>query len=396
MPRRKNTQNSHHGCLQCKRRGVKCDERRPQCAKCKDRLEACQYASSGSWLWTAPAAAQHRPTQYSQVEFCSPLSPSDYNITDAPRMIHTSPVSTGDTEDLCSRLLVHWKTTTAPSISRNNSDLQIWQTVVPSEAKSNLCLQHGIFAVSAIHLALINPQDTGRVKWIKVAEQHQSTAISLFTHTMEDRNNSPDLSNFLLSSLLVGFAFAFPLAVSGPSQEISDPLGEIIQIIFLVKSTMKFSAPLLTDTMTDEMTLLTYVEESNPSLSDSSRSAISKLYELNNTRISKVDQNTFRLTVHLLENLFANLDSGAEPVSKAFMWISELDSQFSDLLDAREPFALVIFAHYCVVLHRLRWLWWISSWGQRVLSVIGRELDSEWKPLIAWSLQATGLEGLAT
>ncbi|CAG8295046.1 unnamed protein product [Penicillium salamii] len=396
MPRRKNTRNSHHGCLQCKRRGVKCDERRPQCTKCEDRLEACQYESSGSWLWTVPAAAQHKPTQYSEVEFCSPLSSSDYNVTDASRMVHISPVFTGDTEDLCSRLFVHWKTTTAPSISRNNSDLQIWQTVVPNEAKSNRCLLHGIFAVSAIHLALINPQDTDRAKWIKVAEEHQSTAIGLFTSTMEDRDKSSDVSNFLLSSLLIGFAFAFPVAVSGPSQEISDPLGELLQIISLVKSTMRFSAPLLTDTMTKEMIMLTYVEDSSPTLSDSSRSAILKLYELINTSVSNVDQNAFRSTIHPLEHLFATLDSGAEPVSKAFMWISELDSWYLDLLNARHTFALVIFAHYCVVLHRLRWLWWISSWGQRVLSVLSRELDSEWKPLIAWSLQATGLEGLGT
>ncbi|CAI7601738.1 unnamed protein product [Penicillium bialowiezense] len=369
-----------------------CDEKRPKCKKCEDRMQDCRYESSGSFHWTMPAAAEHSSTQYQEIMFQSNLSPSDMKLPQRnkePSPVEVSAGTTGDRDNLHSRLLVHWKTATAPSISRNDPDLQIWQIFLPKEATSNPCLSHGIFAVSAIHIALLNPQDSDRELWIQVAEEHQSKAINLFTYLMQNKEESQQIGNFLLSS----FAFAFPLAVSEPIHDMSDPLGEIIQIITLVKSTMSFSAPLLMHAKTEEMSRLTYVEDSSPSLSDSSRSAILSLYEVSNTQIlNHDDRQAFQATIHLLEDLFANIDNGAEPVSKTFMWISELPSRFADLLDARHPFALVIFGHYCVVLHQLRWLWWISSWGHRLLHPISRTLESAWKPHIAWPLHMTDIE----
>jgi hypothetical protein len=80
-------------------------------------------------------------------------------------------------------------------------------------------------------------------------------------------------------------AFAFPLAYSVPVPELSAPLEEMVQIIGFAKSTMKFSAPILTGVKSEEMRQLTQVEETRPSLSGRSCSAISALYDLNTTRI---------------------------------------------------------------------------------------------------------------
>ncbi|KAK9854904.1 NADH-ubiquinone oxidoreductase subunit B [Penicillium brevicompactum] len=325
MPRQ-NSRVSHHGCLQCKRRSVKCDEKRPKCKRCEDRLQECQYDPFSSSLWAVSAAAEHTSTQYQEVMFHSNLSPSDMNSIKRSRegsSILSSVGAARNGDDLDSLLLGHWKTATAPSISRNDADLEIWQTLLPNEATSNPCLSHGISAVSAIHIALANPQGSDLKQWIQVAEDHQSKAINLFMHLMQDKKQPPQLEDFLLSSLLIPFAFAFPLAASGPTHNISDPIGEIVQITKLVKSTMSFSAPLLMHTKTEEMSRLTYIEESNPSLSDSSRSAISKLYELNSIqRLNQEEHQAFQSTVHLLKDLFANIDNGAEPVSKTFMWIT--------------------------------------------------------------------------
>lgn len=328
--------------------------------------------------------------------FHSNLSPSDMNPIKRSRegsSILSSVGAARNGDDVDSLLLGHWKTATAPSISRNDADLEIWQTLLPNEATSNPCLSHGISAVSAIHIALANPQGSDLKQWIQVAEDHQSKAINLFMHLMQDKKQPPQLGDFLLSSLLIGFAFAFPLAASGPTHNISDPIGEIVQITKLVKSTMSFSAPLLMHTKTEEMSRLTYIEESNPSLSDSSRSALSKLYDLNSIqRLNQEEHQAFQSTIHLLKDLFANIDNGAEPVSKTFMWISEIPSQFADLLDIRHPFALVIFAHYCVALDQLRWLWWISSWGHRLIRQISCSLDPTWRIHIAWVLNTTGTD----
>ncbi|KAL3482585.1 hypothetical protein BJX62DRAFT_112375 [Aspergillus germanicus] len=393
MPRHRPLRNSRHGCLQCKRRGVKCDEKRPTCSKCESRLDACQYGATGPWIWTEPAVPGQSCKDHLGMASASRPSKRDfYAVGKASGAISPS-LSTGGLDSAHLRLLLNWTTATALTISRNDVDRPIWQTLVPREAVSNPCLLHGIFAVSALHLALVaHTQDHERKQWISTAEYHQSAAISLFTHRIEKTYQVQHIGSFAISSLLIGWAFAFPLAVSGPDDGPSDPLGEMLQIFTFIKSTMEFSSPILTGPKSAEMRQLTYIEGIDPGrgLSGFSCLAISALYGLNATRILDwQDNRAFHQSINMLKDLFANIDSGAEPVSKTFMWISETPARFHHLLHQRHPFAFVILAHYCVALHHLRRAWWISSWGQNVLSMINRILSPEWRPFMEWALDVT-------
>lgn len=282
---------------------------------------------------------------------------------------------------------------TAPSISRNDSDRWIWQTLAPCEASSSQPLLHGVLAVTAIHIALTgSPQHDQREKLIGIAEYHQSEAIDLFTSVFEETSQPKHIRGFLLSSLLIGFAFAFPLAVAGSASKLLDPLEEFVEIIRLIRSTMNFSAPILTDTKSDELSQLTHVEATNSVLMGASCSAIVKLHELNVIHIlDPMDRQAFHQTISQLGEALACIDSGVEPVAKAFIWMSEFPSRFHELLLQHHSFALVVLGHYCVAIHRLRWLWWISSWGERVLVAIKEVLDPEWAPSLKWALEMTGL-----
>ncbi|KOC14658.1 hypothetical protein AFLA70_74g003281 [Aspergillus flavus AF70] len=39
---------SRHGCFQCKRRSIKCDEKRPQCSNCENRRDILSLHHSWS------------------------------------------------------------------------------------------------------------------------------------------------------------------------------------------------------------------------------------------------------------------------------------------------------------------------------------------------------------
>ncbi|KAJ5082368.1 NADH-ubiquinone oxidoreductase subunit B [Penicillium argentinense] len=94
-------------------------------------------------------------------------------------------------------------------------------------------------------------------KYIKAAEYHQSKAINSFTCTSELKAQEQVIGSFAFSSLLISFAFAFPLAVPASTPKSSDPLDEIIQITTLARSMMNFSTPLLTGSKSDEIGQLT-------------------------------------------------------------------------------------------------------------------------------------------
>lgn len=81
---------------------------------------------------------------------------------------------------------------------------------------------------------------------------------------------------------------------------------------------------------------------------------------------------------------------GGEPKVFAFCWTFRVPSEFLELLEERQPFALTVLAHYAVVLHNLKDSWWMGDWGTRILSAIGDQLDPDWRALIGWAVDATG------
>lgn len=143
-----------------------------------------------------------------------------------------------------------------------------------------------------------------------------------------------------------------------------------------------------------ELGQLTHVKETNSGLLEMSHSVLSVVYKLNATRIlEKPDFQVYQEAISLLENLFAHIDNGAEPVSNVSVWICEFPGQLYCLLHQGQPFALIILAHYCVLLRLVRSIWWISAWAQRVIIAINRTLDPAWRLFIEWALHTTCLEG---
>jgi hypothetical protein len=112
----------------------------------------------------------------------------------------------------------------------------VWQRVIPQRALSCPYLLHGIFAVSALHLALSSdcPEKEQQVL-IEDAEHHQSEAIRMFTEIGDQLGPSENVESFALSSLLIGSAFAFPLAVATRCRTRASPLDELIGVFMLIR-----------------------------------------------------------------------------------------------------------------------------------------------------------------
>lgn len=61
---------------------------------------------------------------------------------------------------------------------------------------------------------------------------------------------------------------------------------------------------------------------------------------------------------------------------------------FSQLIKRRVPQALIILAHYCVLLDVLDSRWWISGWASRVLRDVLGSLEGPWRQWIEWPVQS--------
>ena len=71
-------------------------------------------------------------------------------------------------------------------------------------------------------------------------------------------------------------------------------------------------------------------------------------------------------------------------IGTAFTWPVEVPQKFIEMLSNRAPEALIILAHYCVVLHHLDDYWWIKGWAAHLIQNIYAELDSSFHGWIQW------------
>lgn len=60
------------------------------------------------------------------------------------------------------------------------------------------------------------------------------------------------------------------------------------------------------------------------------------------------------------------------------------------LLNERKPEALILFAHYCVLLAYCDYSWYFHGVGRRFVAAIWRSLPPHWRRWISWPVIATG------
>ncbi|KAJ5922741.1 hypothetical protein N7516_010444 [Penicillium verrucosum] len=65
-------------------------------------------------------------------------------------------------------------------------------------------------------------------------------------------------------------------------------------------------------------------------------------------------------------------------------WVLYMSPQYHSLLDARHPMALLILAHYCLLIRQLKMEWFMQSWSERVLITVHNLLDKEWQAYLSW------------
>jgi hypothetical protein len=70
--------------------------------------------------------------------------------------------------------------------------------------------------------------------------------------------------------------------------------------------------------------------------------------------------------------------------SGPFMWLFFSPQKYFDLLEQRQPPALVIFAWFGASIHSLNRYWWIEGCGQSIVDVVDECLGPFWAPWIKW------------
>ncbi|CZR70015.1 uncharacterized protein PAC_19916 [Phialocephala subalpina] len=68
------------------------------------------------------------------------------------------------------------------------------------------------------------------------------------------------------------------------------------------------------------------------------------------------------------------------------MWAGSVSQEFVELIYEQDPRALVLLAHYCVLLKKNDNIWYLRGLGPGLLENIRLALGAEWQPWIQWAL----------
>ncbi|KAJ9145363.1 Sterol regulatory element-binding protein ECM22-like protein 1 [Pleurostoma richardsiae] len=65
-------------------------------------------------------------------------------------------------------------------------------------------------------------------------------------------------------------------------------------------------------------------------------------------------------------------------------WLYRMEDGFQVRLQDKQPIALILMAHYAVLLHTLEWMWCLRGWASHILAGIRDILDPEYVQWLDW------------
>ncbi|KIW23521.1 uncharacterized protein PV07_11713 [Cladophialophora immunda] len=366
---------SRNGCLGCKKRHIKCDENQPVCANCASAEIRCSFLDADSpyivpaFPYTQVAGSGGPSTRASTptltpwpehtMSIQGPRDPYDVNMTHLELF-----------DNLSSEAFRSVEESGRPDITTTN--------VYAKHALANPYLMHQMLAASALHLSTRTTEfrDTYR----QYATGLLNRALSLFNEANPVLEVTPAnyVRMFLFSSGVGIHLLCETLHYQRDGLErFVERFSHCLGIYRGLLAVIDQSRDLLLESELGPRLKLTQALLDTTDANGSECSALEGL-------ISTLDadpgsQEIYRETVSHLQRVFnaQRAASGTKiAVPTVLAWPVLVPPEYVDLLRQGQAEALVILAHYAVLLHRCRELWLFGDSGRFLIESIRGDLDS--------------------
>ncbi|KAF4613380.1 hypothetical protein G7Y89_g15505 [Cudoniella acicularis] len=295
-------------------------------------------------------------------------------------------------------LLEHYIDHTSTSIGRDEETHALWQVVVPQLAHQHAFLMHAVLACSALHLAHKCPEQQ-RQQTI-LASDHHDRGMPLFRSAIDNVTEENCHAVLVFSHLLVIYSFAlekqddrlFLTERIGPDVlpswlhflrngcsmlcTVWDPLekGLVRHLTFMWELPINIPQDCTTPLLDHFLSVIPPADSEDFWSEDVIQTYRSAAVELDRAFACTRALGTSFTTWDLLR-----------------IWPLRISVEYMDLLARRQAGALVLLAHYCVILKNLEFNWYFEGRATRLLSNIVLCLDQKWHGYIAWPLEEVGV-----
>jgi hypothetical protein len=390
---------------------IQCDELAPCCNNCRRRKIICAFETQ----WPSEPANEGRKNLISDQQSvlgtgcsCTPELPHRCGLTWGRYMPITTLMAasvmygkvSSTAEQLFApwglELIYHYASVTSDTLVDYETSLPVWKLVVPHEAQSHIFLMRSILAISALHLSHLkkNSRDERLSLMTKGLTLHHSALVH-FRQTVTEVTATNSSAVLTFSHLVVFTVFASAFSPTA-TLATENALVRMLAIFDLLRATMKTLRPVWhwLESSNAEFLLhhgphTTETEHLPPDLTqtlDNIRTSLDiEIGDANGTRricLSALAQ---------LEDSFVLAQTRRTDWCIALRFPMIFAEEFMCLLQLRDSWALIILAHYCVLLHEAPHRWWAEGWSIRVIIEIKQILDPSYHCLIALPLRTAGL-----
>jgi hypothetical protein len=291
-------------------------------------------------------------------------------------------------EDL--ELMHHFSTVVSVSLSGNPDIRHVWQVVVPKEGLRHRYLMHCVLALSALHLVHASPQDSERYR--RAAIRHQDIAVATFRPLLGDITAENCDALWASSALTVIFGTAQYQILETPGVVKLSPLDGILEVCELVRGVyviVQAAAQWIGSGPINPLLVYDFAAHA-PELAPDVIDAIQAVKNCVLASSAAHTSSVYLSSLEVLQQTFVASMSKDQP-TMVLVWLVLIERQFVVMLRERDPIALVMLAHYGVVLYDSRQHWWCGDWGFSIVKDVHQVLNDEWRPLIAWPARKVGL-----
>jgi hypothetical protein len=385
------------GCTECKSRKVKarrisehylisitdanlrqCDEEKPKCSLCARYSTPCIYPT----LSGHSAPLGYSPSVSPPLEIPRDLSDS------------TTDLQIGDLE-----LLHHWTVYASHGFGDKPGDVKAWQIDMPQVACKQPFLMRGILAISALHMSRVIPEQ--KQKYLVRAVHHQNMSLPSYRYVIDDFRNKMTEEN---CHAVIGFASltsAYAIAESHYLETnyfagLSSPSGvpEWLQLLRGARQILDVGRDWISKgPMAFQIRSIEGEIDVSYNPEDIRLAALDTLFDQDGVSrsLSGREIEACRTTLRLLRQSAAIPFLPCQTLGikqSMFRWVELVPQLYLQLLGDLKPQALILLAHYCILLRKGGdQYWYMEGAAERLLSSIRSILGEEWNPWIAWPLQ---------
>lgn len=264
-------------------------------------------------------------------------------------------------------LMHNFTATTWETLPQGYKRQEVWQLEVPRLALEHEAVMHQLLAISAYHLAYLQP--ARRTEFLIRASQHQNLAIGGLRSILPDITQSNCHATFAIASLLSIGAFASSSdALAQANQPDVDTMLEVFLLIRGMHHILKNYENVIADGPIGKILRFNACQSDSAQLQkivQDLQTRAANWEENGNDEVRRDCKESAALLVDWIK--YATVSADDPELRVTMTWPLELSESFMTLLREREPLAMGILLVYCKVVEAAGVRnWYLSGWGTSV------------------------------